>query len=123
MGNSYVDRLNSDYASMFGSNDFSQFSRLSDNSGIESFGWNMPSYKLGIQGVMGLGNLWAAFQGLNQAKREFEFNKRITEKNLANSTKSYNTALEDRIRARQSASGNMTDSDVKRYMALNQLSN
>lgn len=118
-----LNKYNTNYNSMFGSEDFNQFSGIGRESGIDSFGWNMPTYKLGLQGVMGLGSLWAAFKGLNQAKREFEFNKRITEKNLANNTKSYNTALEDRIKARQSASGNMTDSDVKRYMELNQLSN
>ena len=90
---------------------------------IETFDWNMPTAKLGVNAFTSLGSLWAAFKGLNQAKREFEFNKRITEKNLANSTKSYNTALEDKARARASASGNMSKEDIQKYIALNQLSN
>lgn len=118
--NSYVDRLNSNYSSMFGDSSYGNAAQV--GNGISGLGWNMPSYQLGIQGVMGLGNLWAAFKGLSQAKKEYEFNKRITEKNLENSTKSYNTALTDKAYARQSAMGNMSDDDVKKYIALNQLS-
>lgn len=90
---------------------------------ITEFGWNMPTANLGVSAFTSLASLWGAFKGLNQAKKEFEFNKRITEKNLANSTKSYNTALEDKARARASASGNMSKDDVQKYVTLNQLSN
>ena len=118
------------YGNTFGSQDIEQLfpvtdpiKAVSNANQIQEFGWNMPSLELGIKGVSSLGQMWAAFKGLSQAKKEFEFNKRITEKNLANNTKSYNNALEDRIRARQSADGRMTDADVNKYIALNQLSN
>ena len=116
-----------EYDSIFGNSNvdkmFPKANPIGDNTQISEFGWNMPSYELGIKSLMSIGNLWAAFKGLNQAKREYEFNKKITEKNLANSTQSYNTAITDRIKARQSASGNMSDSEVNRYIALNQLKN
>ena len=121
IGNNYGSYFGSDVESMFPQADAIKAAMNANQ--IETFGWNMPTAKLGVNAFTSLGSLWAAFKGLNQAKKEFEFNKRITEKNLANSTKSYNTALEDKARARASASGNMSKDDVQKYIALNQLSN
>ena len=121
IGNKYGSYFGSDVESMFPQADVLKAANNANQ--IEEFGWNMPSAKLGVSAFTSLASLWGAFKGLNQAKKEFEFNKRITEKNLANSTKSYNTALEDKARARASASGNMSKDDVQKYVTLNQLSN
>lgn len=54
-----------------------------------------------LTGVIGtLGTLYGAFQQHKLAKDSFNFQKEAYEKNMANQTKSYNTALEDRINAR-----------------------
>ena len=91
---------------------------LADNK----FGMNMPSLQLGLQGLSSLAGIWAANKGLKQAKEQFEFQKGVTNTNLNNSIKSYNTALDDRINARAEQQGNMSQEQVADYKRLNQLS-
>jgi hypothetical protein len=91
---------------------------LADNK----FGMNMPSLQLGLQGLSSLAGIWAANKGLKQAKEQFEFQKGVTNTNLNNSIKSYNTALDDRINARAAQQGNMSQAQVADYKRLNQLS-
>lgn len=57
------------------------------------------------QGLMSLGSLYGSFKGLGLAKDQLNFTKQAFQENLANSKKSYNTALEDRIVARNHAQG------------------
>lgn len=92
---------------------------LLDNN---KFGMNMPTLKLGLQGLSSLAGIWAANKGLKQAKEQFEFEKGVTNTNLNNSIKSYNTALDDRINARAAQQGNMSQAQVADYKRLNQLS-
>jgi hypothetical protein len=91
---------------------------LEDNK----FGINMPSLQLGLQGLSSIAGIWAANKGLKQAKEQFEFQKGVTNTNLNNSIKSYNTALDDRINARAAQQGNMSQAQVADYKRLNQLS-
>ena len=93
--------------------------KLLDNN---KFGMNMPSLQLGLQGLSSLAGIWAANKGLKQAKEQFEFQKGVTNTNLNNSIKSYNTALDDRINARAAQQGNMSQAQVADYKRLNQLS-
>lgn len=59
-----------------------------------------------LTGMIGtLGTLYGAFQQHKLAKDSFNFQKDAYEKNMANQTKSYNTALEDRIKARYTQEG------------------
>ena len=59
-----------------------------------------------LTGMIGtLGTLYGAFQQHKLAKESFNFQKDAYEKNMANQTKSYNTALEDRIKARYTQEG------------------
>lgn len=59
-----------------------------------------------LTGIVGtLGTLYGAWQQHKLAKESFNFQKEAYEKNMANQTKSYNTALEDRIRSRNSFTG------------------
>lgn len=55
---------------------------------------------LALSGLQTLGGLWAAFNANKLAKRQFNFTKDITERNLANQTQSYNTSIADRGRTR-----------------------
>ena len=93
--------------------------KLLDNN---KFGMNMPTLQLGLQGLSSLAGIRAANKGLKQAKEQFEFQKGVTNTNLNNSIKSYNTALDDRINARAAQQGNMSQAQVADYKRLNQLS-
>lgn len=69
------------------------------------FGMNMPTMAMGLQGLQGLGNIWGAWQSNKLAKDQLDFTKRFSSANLANQTQAYNTALEDRSRARAAVEG------------------
>jgi hypothetical protein len=84
------------------------------------FGVNMDTAKLALSGLGTIGNLWAAFQAQKLAKRQFDFTKRITETNLANQVKSYNTTLEDRGRSRAFTEG-QDASTAQSYIDKNRL--
>ena len=68
-------------------------------------GWNIPTMEMGLQGLNSLGNLWGAWQSNKLAKDQLDFTKRFSTANLANQTQAYNTALEDRARARAAVEG------------------
>ncbi|UAT28907.1 hypothetical protein PP753_gp51 [Dinoroseobacter phage vB_DshP-R7L] len=65
-----------------------------------------------LGGVQVLGNLWSSFQAHKMAKEQMSFAREQWDTNLANQTKTYNTALEDRIRGRYAA-GDRTDEQVQ----------
>lgn len=75
---------------------------------------------LALQGLNTIGGLIGAFGSLNLAKKNFRFQKQMAEKNLANQTQSYNTALEDRIRSRASVEG-LTPAQAQSYLNENRL--
>lgn len=84
------------------------------------FGFNMPTAQLAMAGLGTIGNLWGAFQAAKLAKKQFKFTKDITETNLASQIKSYNTALEDRIRSRAKIEG-MSPEQAQAYLDRNKL--
>ena len=84
-------------------------------------GFNMPTARLGIEGLgTVLGGL-TALGGLNQAKKQFNFQKGVTERNMANSVKDYNRQMGDQIEARAAQQGNMARSQIDEYKRLNEL--
>ncbi|MFV0357752.1 MAG: hypothetical protein ACK5LG_22000 [Bacteroides thetaiotaomicron] len=79
-------------------------------------GFNMPTLQLGFQGLGALGSLYDSFQSTKLARDAFNFNKSLAERNLANSIKSYNTALTDRATSRGFVQG---DSKEKTQQYIN----
>jgi hypothetical protein len=64
------------------------------------FGMNMPTFQLGLSGLMGLGNLYGAYQSNKLANKSFDYSKAMADKNYRNTVQSYNTALEDQRNVR-----------------------
>lgn len=131
------DPLSTDYSKMDfstlngGSGDSQQFNWLGNgsqngNSGLagsaqSTLGANIPTFQLGLSGLTSLANLWGAFQSNKLANNQFDYTKQITNTNLANQIKSYNTALSDKATARASMEG-WSDSQTQDYIDKNKLS-
>lgn len=84
-------------------------------------GFNMDTAQLGLSGLSAIGNFWNAFQAQKLAKKQFEFTKDITNTNLGNQIKSYNTNLSDRARSRGFVEGQSQD-QISQYIDKNSLS-
>lgn len=110
------------------------WSKGSDYSSLSSYGkspggfddlglgFNIPTGKFLFNGLGTLGQLWTGFQGAKLAKKSFEHTRDITNANLNNQISSYNTALEDRARARFVGEGRGENSAQEReYVARNRL--
>ena len=68
----------------------------------------------------GLSQIYLGFQANKLAKKDFNFQVGAYNNNLQNTTQSYNTALEDRIRARHNTEGRSA-SDTTAYLDKNRL--
>lgn len=70
--------------------------------------------------IGGFGGLYSAYQGTKIAKDSLNLQREAYQKNLANQTKSYNTALSDRARTRGVMEGS-SSADVDKYIRDNSL--
>lgn len=84
-------------------------------------GMNIGTGNLALSGLQALNGLIQGNKALNLAQDQFKFTKNITNTNLNNQIKSYNTALSDRLTSRAVAQG-MSDDDRDRLIAANSLS-
>lgn len=92
------------------------------NSGIfGGLGMNIPTLRLGLGALSSLGNIYGAFQANKLARDNFNFTKDVTNTNLNNQIKSYNTTLEDRARSRATQEGR-DQASADAYIAANRLS-
>ena len=83
-------------------------------------GMNLGTGQLVLGSVGTIGNLWSAWQAQKLAKDQFNYQKGITDTNLANQIQSYNTALTDRINARGFTQGD-SQSTIDQYIEKNSL--
>lgn len=84
-------------------------------------GFNIGTGQLVLGGLSALGNLWGAQKQFKLAEDQFDFTKKIATTNLNNQVKSYNTALEDRIRSRAAMEGS-SSAEAEAYLNKNRLS-
>ena len=82
--------------------------------------WNLGTGQLVLGGIGTIGNLWSAWQAQKLAKEQFNYQKGITDTNLANQIQSYNTALSDRINARGFMQGD-EQSTIDQYIEENSM--
>lgn len=83
-------------------------------------GMNMGTGQLALGAIGTIGNLWMAWNAQKMAQKQFEYQKGITDTNLTNSIKSYNTSLIDRITSRAAMQGE-DQSYINDYLDDNRL--
>lgn len=81
-------------------------------------GWQKFGYVMDAIGT--IGGLWGAIQQNKIAKQQLALSKEAYNTNMNNTIKTYNTALEDRIRARYEMEGRAAEADG--YIERNKLS-
>lgn len=86
----------------------------------QGLGFNVPTAQLALSGLSTIGNLWAAWQQAKLAKKQFNYTKDITETNLGNQIKTYNTTLADRVASRAKVEG-MSSEQAQSYLDANKL--
>ena len=84
-------------------------------------GMNVGTGQLALGGLGALNSIFNGFQSGKLAKDQFKFTKDITNTNLNNSIKSYNTQLSDRINSRAAVQGE-SSSWAQDYLDKNRLS-
>lgn len=95
--------------------DLAQIGGKDNNAGFGTdFGWNLGTAKVGVDALAAVGGLYNAYQSNKLAKEQFAFAKEVTNTNLNNQIKTYNTTLEDRALARGRLNG---DADPSAYAA------
>lgn len=103
---------------------FSLMSRRADQQdkilANQEFGFNMNTLNAGIGGLSALGNLWGGYQAQKMAKKQFDYQKGVTNTNLMNQIQSYNTALKDRITTRSHVQGDSQEK-TDQYLKENSL--
>lgn len=83
-------------------------------------GANMQTFNAALGGIQTLGSLWGGMKQLDLAKKQLKFTKEMSNINLGNQTKSYNTAIQDRARSRGVVEG-QSQATVDDYIARNSL--
>lgn len=85
--------------------------------------WSAQDYGNLINGMNALGNLGLGAWSLVNASRMFNFQKDLANQNLVNQAKSYNTALEDKIKGRYSPETYQANKDkIDKQIADRQMS-
>ena len=94
--------------------------KLGSDSGL---GFNLGTLNMGVNALAAIGGLYSAFQSNKLAKDQFNFTKEVTNTNLNNQIKTFNTTMEDRARARARLDGHADpEAYTKDYMDKNRIS-
>jgi len=91
------------------------------NGAGTGLGFNIGTGQLAFGGLSSLANLLGANKQMKLAEDQFDFTKKIATTNLNNQVKSYNTALDDRIRSRAAMEGS-SSAEAEAYLNKNRLS-
>lgn len=91
-----------------------------NNNWATPLDWNIGTGQLVLGGIGAIGNLWNSWQAQKLAKEQFNYQKGITDTNLANQIQSYNTALMDRINARGYMQGD-NQTTIDQYIEENSM--
>lgn len=83
-------------------------------------GFNVGTGQLLLGGLGTLGSLWTAWNATDLAKKQFDFQKKMSTANYMNQMQTYNTNLEDKIRARY-AMENKAPDQASAYITSHQL--
>lgn len=90
-------------------------------SGASGLGLNVGTGQMALGGLQSLAGIFNSIQANKLANQQFKFTKDVTNTNLNNSIKSYNTALSDRANSRFFTQ-NQSQSDADAYINANRLS-
>ena len=94
--------------------------RPGSDSGL---GFNLGTLNMGVNALAAIGGLYNAFQSNKLAKDQFAFTKEVTNTNLNNQIKTFNTTMEDRARARARLDGREdVEGYTQDYMNKNRIS-
>lgn len=100
--------------SFWGNNSNSVLGKGDKGGAGTDIGWNTETLGLGVRSLAAIGGLYNAFQSNKLAKEQFNFTKEVTNTNLNNQIKTFNTTLEDRALARGRLNG---EADPSAYAA------
>lgn len=92
----------------------SQTGGLNPTAAGSGLGFNLGTLNMGVDALAAIGGLYNASQYNKLAKEQFAFTKEVTNTNLNNQIKTYNTTLEDRALARGRLNG---EADPSAYAA------
>ena len=104
-------------ANLIGGDNRSFLSQLFKN---QDGSYNLDGIGSAISGVESLGKLYLGYQAYRQAKDNLNFVRNAYNTNLADQRQTYNTALQDRVRARHFTEGRPL-SETNRYIEENRL--
>lgn len=82
--------------------------------GIDGLGRNLDTLKMGVGVLGGVANIWSGLQQNKLAQKSFNYQKGLADTNMANSIRSFNLQLDDKLRSRQVVEGS---SDAQREAA------
>lgn len=88
--------------------------------GLFGSGIGADDARFGLQGLNTLGNLWAAWKTASLAGKQFKYARDVSETNIANQIKSYNTSLTDRANNRAIVEGRSA-AETQSYIDQNKM--
>lgn len=96
---------------------------FSGNDAGQGFNWKGlgNGVGIGLGALSTFGNIWGGVQSNKLAREQFNFTKGVTNTNLDNQIKSYNTSLEDRARSRAAIEG-QSPQETQDWIERNRLS-